>query len=91
MTSDFHKKTLGVLRIRQHRTRKDCCSVNERMAFLKIDCLSTYNSCPDYNHYGLQWGELKHFERLTRFAKSWLYNLPPKEGPQPYEGTNLIT
>ncbi|XP_066139300.1 polycystin-1-like protein 2 [Euwallacea fornicatus] len=77
MTKDFSNKYLGLIRLRQHRTREIPCKLPEVMLLLDhTTCRSDFRDFPEKDDFSRGWHDLNDLSNISteRMSNAWRYS-----------------
>ncbi|XP_045474272.1 uncharacterized protein LOC123680421 [Harmonia axyridis] len=86
MTVDYTNKVLGVVRLRQHRSKDDSCEIPEEMQFLKLSCIADYFTSQSLKSFGEMWSEKKPPPKEGRMKNVWRFSTSNDTGSSTYIG-----
>ncbi|KAL1514223.1 hypothetical protein ABEB36_003513 [Hypothenemus hampei] len=75
MSKDFSNKYLGVIRLRQHRTKEVPCKLPKVMSYLNITCRPDFNVLKEKGDFSRGWQPAtdKSYITTERMASVWKY------------------
>ncbi|XP_045474270.1 uncharacterized protein LOC123680420 isoform X2 [Harmonia axyridis] len=86
MSADYSNKVLGVVRLRQHRSKNKSCEIPGQMQFLKLPCIADSFKIQTTKTYGEKWNETKRPPREGRMKDVWKFTNSKETGSSTYFG-----